>query len=60
MKFHFPSDIEGLTHTKILLLVTFCDTTPETEVNFRTQTRTERDEMDEQTDDTVEIVIQIL
>ena len=45
-----PKESEGdsnayfslLTHTKKLLLLTFCDTTAKTGVSFRTDRRTER------------------
>ena len=51
-----------LTHTKQLLLVTFCNTSAGIEVNFRTHGRTERTDerngrTDGQTDVEVEIVI---
>ena len=45
-----------LTHTKQLLLLTFCDTDAETEVSIRTHER-KRTETDGQTDVEVEIVI---
>ena len=47
-----------LTHTKQLLLVTFCDKTTESGVRFRTHgTRTDGTWTDRQTDVEVEIVI---
>ena len=47
-----------LTHTKKLLLVTFCDPTAETGVTFCTHGRTdEQNGTDEQTDMKVKIVI---
>ena len=45
-----------LTHTKKLLLVTFCDLTAETRVSFWTHKEWNRN-MDGQTDVTVKIVI---
>ena len=46
------------SHAKKLLLVTYCDTTAETEVSVWTHGRTERNERkDGQTDVNVEIVI---
>ena len=49
-----------LTHTKQLLIVTYCDTLALIEVGFRTDgTGTGTTELDGQTDVEVEIVIQI-
>ena len=45
------------THTKKLLLATFCDTIAETEVSFRTHDARNHGHTDEQTDVTVEIFI---
>ena len=49
-----------MTHTKQLLLVTFCDTTAGNRASFRTHERKEEgteEQTDEQTDVEVEIVI---
>ena len=48
-----------ITHTKQLLLVTFCDTTAGIGASFRTHGRTETRREEGQTDVEVEIVIQM-